>query len=317
LKTSAKPVRVNAGYRFSGIVLVVTSAITFGTLAIFGRLAYAQGIDTLTILAYRFILAAGLMGMLLVARKERMPRGSVLIRLVGMGAIGYVGQAFAYFTALKYASAGLVALLLYLYPLFVTLLAAVVLRERITGLKWLALVLAVVGAALTVRPESGQLVGVLLAIAAALIYSGYIIVGAGVMKEVSAIQSSTVIFASAGVTFVILTLLNRAPMTIPVLGWWVVAGIVLVATLIPVTTFLAGLERIGPSDAAMLSTLEPVVTVLLAAGLFGEVLRPVTLLGGGFILSAVLLVTRYASSKPTGKYLLRVPDRPVDHHTHK
>jgi drug/metabolite transporter (DMT)-like permease len=69
-------------------------------------------------------------------------------------------------------------------------------------------------------------------------------------------------------------------------------GIVLVATVIPVATFLAGLERIGPTNASMLSTLEPVVTVLLAGLLFGEHLAPITILGGGLILVAVILLTR-------------------------
>jgi drug/metabolite transporter (DMT)-like permease len=67
---------------------------------------------------------------------------------------------------------------------------------------------------------------------------------------------------------------------------------VLIATVLPVVTFLAGLERIGPTNAAMLSTLEPVVTVLLAAWLLGEGLQQITLLGGGLILVAVVLVTR-------------------------
>jgi drug/metabolite transporter (DMT)-like permease len=292
LSSNINPTLAGSANRLAGIVLVAISAATFGTLAIFGRLAFAQGIDTLTVLAYRFILAAGIMGLLMFLRKERLPRGPVLWRLAAMGAIGYVGQAYCYFTALKYASAGLVALLLYLYPLFVTLLSALVLKERITNWKWVALGLAVVGAALTAGPESGQLLGMSLAVAAALVYSGYIIVGAGVMKEVSSLQSSLVIFASAGVTFSMLALFSGAALAIPGSSWGVIVGIVMVATLVPVATFLAGLKRVGPSDAAMLSTLEPVVTVLLAAGIFGELLKPVTLLGGAMILSAVLLVTR-------------------------
>jgi drug/metabolite transporter (DMT)-like permease len=75
-------------------------------------------------------------------------------------------------------------------------------------------------------------------------------------------------------------------------GWINIAGIVLIATVIPVVTFLAGLERIGPTNAAMLSTLEPVVTVLLAAWIFGELLKPIVMLGGGLILVAVILLTR-------------------------
>ena len=69
-------------------------------------------------------------------------------------------------------------------------------------------------------------------------------------------------------------------------------SIVLVATVIPVLTFLAGLGMIGPTNAAMLSTLEPVVTVLMAAWLFQERLNALTLIGGGLILIAVILLTR-------------------------
>ena len=61
-------------------------------------------------------------------------------------------------------------------------------------------------------------------------------------------------------------------------------GIIVVSTIIPVVTFLAGLERVGPTNAAMLSTIEPVVTVLLAAWLFGDKLLPIVMVGGGLIL---------------------------------
>ncbi len=231
------------------------------------------------------------MMILLVARHEPLPRGLTLFQLVGMGAIGYVGQAFSYLTALKYASSGLVALLLYLYPMFVAILSILWLREQITRFKMLALGLALVGTALTVGPEEGRFLGVLLAISAAAIYSVYIIVGTQVMKQVSAIQSSAVIFASAGGVCGVLMLGKGPHLPATGAGWAVIGSIVLIATVLPVVTFLAGLERIGPTNAAMLSTLEPVVTVLLAAMLLGETLRPVTLLGGGLILVAVLLLT--------------------------
>jgi drug/metabolite transporter (DMT)-like permease len=145
---------------------------------------------------------------------------------------------------------------------------------------------------LTVGPGGGQITGILLALAAALIYSIYIIVGTNVMKHVSAVQSSTVIFASAAIVYGLLTLANGATFPASDAGWQAILGIVVVSTIIPVVTFLAGLERIGPTNAAMLSTLEPVVTVLLAAWLFGESLLPIVLLGGGLILVAVVVLTR-------------------------
>jgi drug/metabolite transporter (DMT)-like permease len=68
-----------------------------------------------------------------------------------------------------------------------------------------------------------------------------------------------------------------------------------------VVTFLAGLSRIGPTNAAMLSTLEPVVTILLAALLLGEAPKPLSLAGGGLILVAVVLLTRAELGQPERK----------------
>lgn len=278
--------------RLSGIALVVLSAAAFGTLGILGRYAYADGLDTTTILFFRFALAAVALAVYQVARRQPLPRGLTLLQLVGMGALGYVGQAFCYLTALKYASPGLVALLLYLYPVFVVILSALWLNVRITRIKILALGLALTGLTLTVGPEGGQLPGILLGISAAGIYSLYIIVGDRVMKQVSAVQSSTVIFASAGAMSALLMAVNGPHLPASTVGWSVIGLIVLVATVLPVVAFLVGLERIGPTNAAMLSTSEPMVTVLLAALLLGEGLNPISLLGGGLILAAVLLITQ-------------------------
>lgn len=278
--------------RLTGILLIAISAASFGTLAIFGRYAYTDGMDTFTVLFLRFTISAAIMTIILLLRKEPFPRGRILLQLIGMGALGYVGQSFMYLTAINYASAGLVALLLYLYPFFVMILSAIVFREHITRLKVIALILALVGTALTVDPNGGQLIGALMAVTAAAIYSVYIIVGTNVMKHVSSVQSSMVIFASAGFVFGILTAIKGPHLPTSNAGWFAMSGIVLIATIIPVATFLAGLEMIGPTNAAMLSTLEPVVTVLLAAWLFQEKLNTISLLGGGLILVAVLLLTR-------------------------
>ena len=278
--------------QFTGILLIAISAASFGTLAIFVRFLYADGLDTFTMLFLRFGIAALMMAVILLARREKFPRGKILLQLIGMGALGYVGQSFSYLTAIQYASAGLVALLLYLYPMFVFVLSVVILRERITWIKVAALVLALTGTALTVDPAGGQLQGILLAICAALIYSVYIIVGTNVMKHVSAVQSSLVIFASAGAVYGTLMAVNGIHLPASGSGWLGIAGIVLIATVIPVVTFLAGLERIGPTNAAMLSTLEPVITVLLATWIFDERLNPIVMFGGTLILFAVILLTR-------------------------
>jgi drug/metabolite transporter (DMT)-like permease len=283
--------------QLTGILLIAISAASFGTLAIFSKFLYQDGLDIFTILFLRFGIAALLMLVILLVRREKFPRGKILLQLIGMGALGYVGQSFSYLTAIKYASAGLVALLLYLYPMFVFILSVIVLHEKATWIKIVAIMIALVGTAFTVDPAGGQLPGILLAIAAALIYSIYIIVGTNVLKHVSAVQSSVIIFASAGTVYGILMLFNDVHLPSTDSGWVNILGIVLVATVIPVVAFLAGLEQIGPTNAAMLSTLEPVVTVLLAAWIFGERLQSIALLGGGMILSAVIMLTRSEASE--------------------
>ncbi len=287
--------------RLTGILFIAISAASFGTLAIFGRFAYADGMDIFTVLFLRFGFSAAFMTVILLLRREPFPRGRILAQLVGMGALGYVGQSFSYLTAIQYASAGLVALLLYLYPIFVAILSAIFLHEKLTRVKIIALVIAFAGTLFTVGPGGGQITGILLALAAAMIYSIYIIVGTNVMKHVSAVQSSMVIFASAGAVYGVLTLINGATFPASNDGWSAILGITVIATIIPVVTFLAGLERIGPTNAAMLSTLEPVVTVLLAGWLFGETLLPIVLLGGGLILTAVVILTRSELRNPDGQ----------------
>ncbi len=283
---------------WTGILLVAASAAGFGTLGILARYAYSDGLDALTILFVRFSLSAAAMAAVLAVRREGLPRGSTLLRLAGMGAIGYVGQALSYFTAVKYASPGLVGLLLYLYPTFVAILSTIWLHEPMTRPKVLALGLALAGTALTMGPAGGQFLGALFALLAGAIYSVYIVVGAQVMKQVSAIQSSAVIFLAAGATSGLLMLWNGPHLPATALGWSALGAIVLLATLVPAVAFLAGIERIGPTNAAMISTLEPVVTVVLAASLLGEVLRPQSLLGGGLILLAVVLLTVRVLRRP-------------------
>lgn len=288
--------------RLTGILLTIISAAGFGTLAIFGKFLYADGLDTFTLLFLRFTCASAVMTIILVLRHEPLPRGRVLWQLIGMGALGYAGQSFTYLSAIKYASAGLVALLLYLYPMIVFILSAIFLREKVTGVKVAALVVALIGTGLTVGPAGGQLLGILLALGAAMIYSVYIIVGAGVLKQVSAVQSTAIIFYAAAVVYGGLVAANGAHFPVSAAGWWSLAGIVTFATVIPVVTFLAGIEMIGPTNASLLSTLEPVVTVLLAAWLFGERLAPITLVGGALILVAVIVLTRSEmSTQETGR----------------
>lgn len=241
----------------------------------------------------RFAVAAVVMVGVMVARREPWPRGRVLLGCALLGGIGYVGQSAAFFTALLYAPAGLVSLLLYLYPAIVLLLGVALLGERITRARVGALALAVVGTALTIGPESGgQVLGVVLGVAAALIYSVYILAGSRVTPRAGAIPASTVIITSAAVVYGLAAAATRPALPAGTEGVVAIIGIALVATVLAIVAFFAGMARVGPTDASTLSSVEPAVTVLLAAVVLGESLTPLRFAGGALILVAVVLLAR-------------------------
>ncbi len=269
------------------------SAAAFGALAIFAKLAYASGATPVAVLAARFAIAAVCMAGLLAVRRERLPRGRVLLALMGLGGIGYVGQSFTFFTATALIPASLASLLLYAYPAIVAMLAAVFLRQPLTGVRLLALCAALAGSALTVGQASGGTpVGIAMALASAMFYSCYIVVGSRITPHVGAVASSTVIISTAALVYAVLAVVQRPAFPADTGGWAAVAALALVSTVLAIGTFFAGMQRVGPADASTISALEPLVTVALAAVVLRETVTAGQLVGGALILSAVVLLAR-------------------------
>jgi drug/metabolite transporter (DMT)-like permease len=284
--------------RWIGAMLIIISAGAFGTLGIFARLSYADGAEPLTVLMLRFALAGPIMLLLMALRRAPIPRGWTLAGLILMGGLGYVGQSFSYFTAVSLASPGLVALILYLYPAMVTVLAAVFLRERLSALTVSALVVALAGTALTLGPAiataQNQPLGIIYALAGAIIYAIYILVGSRITPQAGALSSSTVIILAAAVVFGSVVAWRGPTFPSSPAGWGAIIAIAVISTVLPIVTFFAGLARVGATAASTLSTFEPVVTVLLAALVLADPLAPIQLVGGGLILlaAAVLALAR-------------------------
>jgi drug/metabolite transporter (DMT)-like permease len=202
-------------------------------------------------------------------------------------------MSFCYFTALTMASAGLVAILLYLYPAIVTILSAFLFKEKIRGLKVLALILALSGTFLTIGLSGGgQPLGILLAMTAPLIYSVYILAGSKLTKQAGVLSTSTVVILSASVVFGLAVLIQGLNLPRTLAGWGSVLAIALGSTVIAVNTFFAGLKQVGPTNASVLSTFEPVTTVILASLFFGEEIGLMRVVGGLLILLAVILLAK-------------------------
>lgn len=285
--------------RTAGVLLVAVSAASFGAMAIFARQAYDGGADIIAVLFLRFLIAAACMALLMRLRRQPWPRGRVLAGLVAMGGIGYVGQSLSFFTALTLASASLVALLLYAYPAIVTVLSAVLFGTRLTPPRIGALVVASAGTALIVGPElSGQPAGVALGAAAAVIYSAYILAGSRLTPRAGSLPSAAVVMASAAAVYAVVAAAQRPSFPTTAWSWAAVVAIALVSTVVAITTFFAGMERLGATDASTLSTIEPVVTVVLAWLVLDERLSAAQGVGAVLVLTAVVVLARAAVPPP-------------------
>lgn len=277
--------------RRAGVALCLVSACGFGLMAIFAKKAYGAGLDVAALLAARFVLAACVFWAILAVRRgvPRPPRRVVLAGL-GLGAIGYSAQAGFFFSALQHIDASLTSLLLYTYPALVFCGAVALGREHVTPLKALALALASAGAALVLLgggTRGLEATGVLLALAAGATYAVYILVADGVVRRIDSVLLGALVATGAASTFAVAGAAGGG-LAFTADGWIWIAAIALLSTVLPIVTFMLGMERVGASTASILSTVEPVVTVALAVALFGEALGPLQVLGGLLVLAAVV-----------------------------
>jgi drug/metabolite transporter (DMT)-like permease len=279
-----------------GIILVLLSAVGFGTLGIFGVYAQRAGLSIPTVLVYRFLIAALLVWALLLATgRAELLRGRVLLIALALGGLGYATQSGLYFLGLEFMTAGLVAVVLYTYPAFVVLIAVLAIGERVTKGMVVALALSLTGIALVsgATPAGASLVGIVVVLGASLAYSFYITVSRAVLRTVDPLVLSAHVLPAAGITFLFVGT-TTGDLVVPTTPapWLILLSIAVLATAVPVVTFFAGLELVGASRAGIVSTAEPPVTVALGALLFAEPVGVATVLGGLSILAGVVLLER-------------------------
>jgi drug/metabolite transporter (DMT)-like permease len=278
-----------------GALLCIVSAAGFGAMAIFGKLAYDEGVEVGDLLLGRFALAALALMAVAVARGalRGLPRGGVAAALA-MGAVGYATPSGLFFSALERMDASLLALVLYTYPVLVCVVAVALGRERASARRAGALVVASTGVALVLlgaASGSFDALGAAMGFGAATAYTAYILVGDRVGAGVPLLALSALVCTGATATYLVAALARGGPdLSFGAAGFGWIAAIALVSTVGAILTFFAGLARVGPSAAAILSVFEPVVTVALAAAAFGESLSPVQLVGALLVLSAVVVM---------------------------
>jgi drug/metabolite transporter (DMT)-like permease len=272
-----------------GLALVLAAAFAYGTMPIFTKLAYASGVTMPALLAYRFLLASVLFAILGWNAPSLPWRQRLLLWAIGSV---FVGNALTYFTALQLTPAAVVSLLVYSYPVMVTLLAP---RSGGTGCAPLAAggALAVRGLCLTAAGASFSgvsLKGIVLSLVSALIYAFYVVISSRFTSHIPA-EAAAAHLAQACAVFFVIAGAVRGELALPptVTAWALIAAIAVLCTVVALRTFLAGLALIGPARASVASSVEVLITIGLAVAFLGERIGPREVVGGALILGAVAL----------------------------
>jgi len=285
---------------------------------------------------------------LLARRRTRLALGSLprrrVVVLLVLGAL-YVGNSYAYFAALQTVPITLTSIISYLYPAIVAVMALRFIRRLEGRRAWLALCLSMLGVALAVggipEGEVPPLGGLVLAFANPLIYATWIVLQARLAGDRPApatdspIESSgpdvlmppgdaetvsdvpdpavaaAVMTSATAAVYVVLAVgadVPVSPADIPDQAWLPLLALGLVATAIAIQTFYAGVKRVGAARASLISTVEPVYTIVLAVLLFGEHLTPVQVTGGMLVILAVILAETGRPRGPTPRAARRATD---------
>jgi drug/metabolite transporter (DMT)-like permease len=273
----------------AGVGLVLVSAAGFGSMVVFGRWAYDDGVNPQSLLFMRFAVASALL--FAMAARQSVPwpsrRGAVISGLMGLI---FVGNSLGYFVALSMAPAALVAVLFFTYPVVVMLGERLLFKERF-GVPGVAAVILALGGSVLIAADQHLAAGAgaWLALLAAAFYGGYVLLSRATSKE-DPIARAALITAVAAV--VLGAIAWPAGVTLPTTarGWAGVLCLAIFSSVVAMAAFLAGTARIGPTYAATISAAEPAISALLGAIVLNEPLAWRGVSGVALVIASTLLV---------------------------
>jgi drug/metabolite transporter (DMT)-like permease len=291
--------------RSIGLTCAALGALGFSFKAIFIKAAYAYGVDAETLLALRmgyalpFFVAMGLY----VAQRQPMtitPRDKLILAILGI--LGYYAASYLDFLGLRYISASLERLILFLYPTLVLLLSAVFLAKPISRGMFIPLAICYLGIVLAVSHDfhiggGSVALGCVLVFASSLSYAAYLMLSGEVVSRlgstrVTALATGVACALSIGQFVVMRPIGNLAQ------PWQVHALSICMAifsTVLPIWLLSEAIRRLGAGPASMVGTLGPVFTILLAALLLGESVGASQVIGAALVIFGVSRISRVRS----------------------
>lgn len=294
---------MNSGQgRIGGIVLVLSSAVLFSAKSVLIKLAYRDQVDAITLLTLRmlFSLPFFLLMAWLAGRHERHAplRGRDWLLLGLLGFAGYYLASLFDFLGLRYVSASLERLILFLYPTLTVFISAVFLRKPIRPLTWVAVAVSYAGMAAVfggepLRHSPHLLLGGLLVFGSAIAYASYLVGSGELVHRIGATRSTGIILSISCLccllNFVLVNPLASLRVSLHV--YLIGLAIAVFCTVLPATLLSNGIKRIGASQAALIGGVGPVSTIYLGYLFLGETISALQGLGAALVLGGVLIIS--------------------------
>ncbi len=280
--------------RFTGRAYALVSTIGFGAISTFAKFAYSEGIDSATLLAMRFLVAAiALWAYFLIFNRSAIRIGRKEMAIcAALGLAGYGVFSNLVFKALETTPASITGLLFFSYPVFVMLIDWLVTRERpenhlsVGGMMILCGVIVGVFGTL----KSGLSMGLLFATAGAAWYAAYVAVSRRLLYNIKpkTVALYVTTFAAVGFWVIggpVLTQLHLLTAKAIV----VVLGIGLISTVMAMLCFFSSLEKLGSAETSQIGTFELIVSLSLASIILGEQISIPLMVGAAFILFGMVM----------------------------
>lgn len=266
----------------TGLLLAIISTALFAFKAIFIKLAYWQGVDTVTLLTLRMLVSMpvylGVLGWTLRTSTLTRPSGKELASIMGLGFIGYYLASWMDMQSLHYISAQLARLTLYTYPIMTTLLGWLLLREAVTPRILVALLLTYSGVILLYAHESQQLggnnvtLGVALITGAALVFSFYVVLSKRLISKFGSVLFTSMVMLTSTVCISLHFILTHdiSDLLVNSSAWLYAILLGIVSTVIPSFMMNEAIHRIGPARTSIVGTSGPIITILLSVVVLDE-----------------------------------------------
>lgn len=290
-----------------GYLLGAVAAATYGMNPLFALPLYEDGMNTDSVLFFRYLFAIPLLGIMLKARgRDFKLHRREIVPLIALGLLVAL-SSLALFLSYNYMQAGIASTLLFVYPIFVALIMAFGFREKLSLQTVLCILLALGGIGLLYKTADGatlNLTGTILVMVSALSYAVYIIgVNRPVLQSVATLKVTFYVLLF-GLSLFLVRLDFGTAVMLPE-KWYLWGNLVALAVFPTAISFLCttgAIQYIGSTPTAILGALEPVTAVFFGVTIFGESLTPRTGVG---ILLIILAVSFIVAGNRISAYLVR------------